>query len=127
MNYVIYSYSEDLKDALKILSSKKDQDKLLLNIGNDTNEILPLEELFEYLFDRYEYTKEHGYIRGDFLKHMDILYKMMFELVNGRYKSVEQLLNSPKWQEAMSLAKNILALPETKSLLSQPRPKSNDG
>ena len=120
MNQVIYSYSRDLEDALKILSSEENQKKLILNIDNDTNEMLPPEELLEYLFDRYEYATKHGYIKGDFLKYMDILRKMMYRLVNGNYKSEKQLLNNPKWKEAMSLAKDILTLPEAKIFFAQP-------
>ena len=117
MNQVIYSYFKDLRDALKILSSEEYQKKLILNIDNDTNEMLPPEELLEYLFDRYEYAKTHGYIKGEFLKNMDILHNMMSEIINKDYKSEEQLLSSSEWKKAISLAKKILSLPEAKNLL----------
>jgi len=118
MNQIICSYMNDLKDSLENMCSEDTQKKLILNIDNDTNEMLPLEELLEYLFDRYDYAKKHGYIKENFLEYMDTLHKIMHKIINGSHKNEEELFCSPKWKEAMSLAKDILSLPEAKKLFS---------
>ena len=110
---VIKVYLKELQSGLEIFSSKKLQRKLLLNIENDTGQMMPIEEVLEYIFGSgYEYAMNIDYFKGnsDFKNNMEALdaltHKVLQDYFNGM--SLEKILERSKWKEMTLLSKNLL-------------------
>jgi len=92
MNNIVASYCEDIKEYFNILKSKDFTKKYILNIDNNTNQMVVPEEMMEDIFgSRFEYIKKNKLFSDEVLKYFKVLERNLNKVFKRYWEGKDSL------------------------------------